>query len=103
MKIILRICMPLAFALLPAAASADAGIPAVMIADDTAGNETWSVSIQILMLMTALTFLPSLILAATSFTRIVIVLAILRQAIGMPQTPLPSWASHYTKCLRTKD
>jgi flagellar biosynthetic protein FliP len=37
--------------------------------------------------MTALTFLPSLVLAATSFTRIIIVLAILRQALGMPQTP----------------
>ena len=37
--------------------------------------------------MTVLTFIPSLVLAATSFTRIVIVLAILRQAIGMPQTP----------------
>ena len=37
--------------------------------------------------MTALTLLPSLVLATTSFTRIIIVLAILRQALGMPQTP----------------
>lgn len=72
---------------LPGLAAADVGIPAVSIVDDASGNQTWSVSIQILMLMTALTFLPSVILAATSFTRIVIVLAILRQAIGMPQTP----------------
>ena len=73
--------------LLPGLASADAGIPALSIIDDDAGGQTWSVSIQILLLMTALTFIPSLVLAATSFTRIVIVLAILRQAIGMPQTP----------------
>ena len=62
-------------------------IPALSLVDNPAGGKTWSVSIQILMLMTALTLLPSLLLAATSFTRIVIVLAILRQAIGMPQTP----------------
>ncbi len=73
--------------MLPSLAGADVGIPAVSIVDDTSGNQTWSVSIQILMLMTALTFIPSVVLAATSFTRIVIVLAILRQAIGMPQTP----------------
>ncbi|MFQ5633830.1 MAG: flagellar type III secretion system pore protein FliP [Gammaproteobacteria bacterium] len=73
--------------LAPALAAADVGIPAVTIADDATGGQTWSVSIQILMLMTALTFLPSLILAATSFTRIVLGLAILRPAIGMPQTP----------------
>ena len=62
-------------------------IPALSLVDDPAGGKTWSVSIQILLMMTALTLLPSLLLAATSFTRIVIVLAILRQALGMPQTP----------------
>jgi flagellar biosynthetic protein FliP len=86
-KVVTQILLWSLIALLPGLAAADVGIPAVTIVDDAAGNETWSVSIQILMLMTALTFLPSLILAATSFTRIVIVLAILRQAIGMPQTP----------------
>jgi len=73
--------------MLPGLAGANVGIPAVSIVDDASGNQTWSVSIQILMLMTAMTFLPSVALAATSFTRIIIVLAILRQAIGMPQTP----------------
>ena len=73
--------------LLPIAGIADVGIPALAIEADAQGGETWSVSLQILMIMTALTLLPSLVLAATSFTRIVIVLAILRQAIGMPQTP----------------
>jgi len=81
-----RLTAILAALLLPAVAVAAPGIPALAVAQD-GGGETWSVSIQILMLMTALTLLPSLVLAATSFTRIVIVLAILRQAIGMPQTP----------------
>jgi flagellar biosynthetic protein FliP len=73
--------------LVPVLAAADPAIPALSLVDNADGGKTWSVSIQILMLMTALTLLPSLVLAATSFTRIVIVLAILRQAIGMPQTP----------------
>jgi flagellar biosynthesis protein FliP len=73
-------------ALLPLAAAAEPAIPALSVTG-TGNGQTWSVSMQILLLMTALTFLPSLVLAATSFTRIIIVLAILRQALGMPQTP----------------
>ena len=87
MTAVSRILAGVALMLLPVLATAEPGIPALAIAQDAAGGETWSVSIQILMLMTALTLLPSLVLAATSFTRIVIVLAILRQALGMPQTP----------------
>ncbi|MCC5793130.1 MAG: flagellar type III secretion system pore protein FliP [Chromatiales bacterium] len=71
----------------PALSGAAPGIPAISVIDTGDGGQNWSVSIQILLLMTALTLLPSLVLAATSFTRIIIVLAILRQAIGMPQTP----------------
>ena len=63
------------------------GIPAVSLLEGADGGRTWSVSLQILLIMTGLTLLPSLILATTSFTRIIIVLAILRQALGMPQTP----------------
>jgi flagellar biosynthetic protein FliP len=81
-----RLALFIALLALPALTLADAAIPAVEIVD-SANGKTLSVSIQILLLMTALTLLPSLALAATSFTRIVIVLAILRQAIGMPQTP----------------
>ena len=50
-------------------------------------TQKYSVKIQILALMTMLTVLPALVLMMTSFTRIVIVLSILRQALGMPQTP----------------
>jgi flagellar biosynthesis protein FliP len=46
-----------------------------------------SLSLQILLLMGLLTVLPSLVLMMTSFTRIIIVLSILRQALGLQQTP----------------
>ncbi len=54
-------------------------------ADD--GSQTWSLSIQVLALMTVLTLLPSVLLMFTSFTRIIVVLAILRQALGTGTTP----------------
>lgn len=46
-----------------------------------------SLSLQVLLMMSLLTVLPSLILMMTSFTRIIIVLSILRQALGLQQTP----------------
>ncbi|MBT3144356.1 flagellar type III secretion system pore protein FliP [Neptunomonas phycophila] len=67
--------------------SADVGIPAVTLTTDADGNQNYSVTIQILALMTMLTFLPAILLMMTSFTRIVIVFSILRQALGLQQTP----------------
>ncbi len=63
------------------------GLPAVNVKSNNNGGTTYSLSLQILMLMSALTILPSLILGMTSFTRIVIVMSILRQALGTQQTP----------------
>lgn len=63
------------------------GLPALTISDNSDGSATYSLSLQILMLMTALTVLPSLVLGMTSFTRVIIVLSILRQALGTQQTP----------------
>jgi len=69
-------------------ASADLpGIEALRMMQNEDGSQTYSVTIQILAIMTALTFLPSMLIMMTSFTRIIIVLAILRQAIGLQQTP----------------
>lgn len=62
------------------------GIPAVVYKATSTGGE-YSVTIQILALMTILMVLPSLLIMMTSFTRIIVVLAILRQAIGLQQTP----------------
>ncbi|MCB1597987.1 MAG: hypothetical protein KDI87_09765, partial [Gammaproteobacteria bacterium] len=55
-----------ALLLVPALAISAPAIPALSLVDSSDGGKTWSVSIQILMLMTALTLLPSLLLAATS-------------------------------------
>jgi flagellar biosynthetic protein FliP len=65
----------------------NAGLPAVNMVDQGNGSTTYSLSLQILALMAGLTILPSLVLGMTSFTRIIIVLSILRQAMGTQQTP----------------
>ena len=66
--------------------SAFSGFPALNVS--TNGNNTeYSFPLQILLLMTGLTVLPSLVLGMTSFTRIIIVMSILRQALGTQQTP----------------
>ena len=64
-----------------------AGLPALTLTQSAGGGQTWSVSLQVLAVMTFLTLLPGVLLAMTSFTRIVVVLAILRQALGTGQTP----------------
>ena len=51
------------------------------------GSTNYSVNIQLLLFFTALSVLPSLVLMVTSFARIVIVLSMLRQALGLPSTP----------------
>lgn len=51
------------------------------------GVTTYSLNLKILMAMIALTFLPAILMAGTAFTRVIIVLSILRQAIGLPNTP----------------
>jgi flagellar biosynthetic protein FliP len=63
------------------------GIPAVTISSAPGGGQQYSLTLQILILMTAITLLPGIVLMMTAFTRIVIVLAILRQAIGAGQAP----------------
>jgi flagellar biosynthetic protein FliP len=62
-------------------------MPALTMSELDSGQTTYSLSLQILLLMTALTVLPSLVLGMTAFTRIIIVLSILRQALGTQQTP----------------
>jgi flagellar biosynthetic protein FliP len=68
------------------AVGAEQGIPAVTVTDSD-GGQSYSVTLQILALMTALTLLPAGLMMMTSFTRIIIVLAILRQAMGVQSTP----------------
>jgi flagellar biosynthetic protein FliP len=51
------------------------------------GGQNYSLSLQTLILLTALSFLPTIVLMMTSFTRIIIVLSLLRQAIGAQSSP----------------
>lgn len=62
------------------------GIPAMVYKTTESGGE-YTVTIQILAIMTVLSLLPSLLVMMTAFTRIVVVMAILRQALGLQQTP----------------
>lgn len=68
-------------------AVAETGLQAVTVKTAANGEQSYSVSIQILILMTVLTLLPAALMMMTSFTRIIIVLSILRQALGLMQAP----------------
>jgi flagellar biosynthetic protein FliP len=71
----------------PVMVAAQPGIDALSMTVNSDGSETYTLSIQVLMLMTLLTFLPAILLTMTSFARIVIVLVLVRQAIGTMSTP----------------
>jgi flagellar biosynthetic protein FliP len=83
-----RFALTLAICALPlCAAHAQISLPAVAIKTAADGVQTYSLSMQVLILMTALSLLPAMLLAMTAFTRIIIVLSLLRQALGLAQTP----------------
>ena len=63
------------------------GIPAMQVRTNANGSQDYTVTLQILGIMTMLTLLPSLLMMMTAFTRIIIVLSILRQAIGLQTAP----------------
>ena len=67
--------------------TADAQVAPLALASDATSGQSYSLSIQILVLMTLLTLLPAAILSTSAFVRIIIVLSILRQALGTAQTP----------------
>lgn len=76
------------FLMFPAFVSAaQLTLPAVTVNNVPSGGQSYSINLQIIAFMTLLSVLPGLLLALTSFIRIMIVLSILRQAIGMAQTP----------------
>ena len=85
MKVFLMILLA---ALLPSVAgAAEQPLTLLTTKPGAEGAETYSTSLQILILMTLLSMLPAIIMTMTSFTRIIVVLAILRQAMGTMQTP----------------
>jgi flagellar biosynthetic protein FliP len=64
-----------------------AGLPMMTSTPAAGGGQNYSLSVQMLLFMTALTFIPAMLLMMTSFTRIVIVLSLLRQALGTQSSP----------------
>lgn len=92
--VVLRFSLPLlllmaALLLLaaPAMAQQGTGMSAVTVTTNADGSQEYSLTLQVLALMTALSFLPAIVIMMTSFTRIIIVLSILRQAMGLQQSP----------------
>ncbi len=68
-------------------AADDLSLSALTLTTNPDGSQEYSVTLQILIFMTALSFIPAAVIMMTSFTRIVVVMAILRQAFGLQQTP----------------
>lgn len=69
------------------ASSIGGGVPVFTVQNAPGGAQNWTLSLQVLVLMTVLTMLPAILLMMTSFTRIIIVLSFLRQAMGTQTTP----------------
>ena len=83
-----RLPVWLVLLLLANSTQAAATLPSALLSVTTDGStQDYSVNLQLLLLLTALTFLPALLMATTSFARILIVLAILKQAVGLQQVP----------------
>lgn len=72
---------------LPGAAFAQATLPALTSTPTPGGGQTYSLSVQTMLLLTSLGFLPAMLLMMTAFTRIIIVLSLLRHAIGVTTSP----------------
>ena len=72
--------------LLPTLALAQ-GLPAFSSTPAPGGGQAYTLSLQSLLLLTSLSFLPAALLMKTSFTRIIIVLSLLRMALGTQSTP----------------
>ena len=82
--------LTLLFGLFPLIAAHPAwaqALPLVTSTPGSGGGTQWSLTIQTLLLLTSLSFLPAIILMMTGFTRIVIVLSLLRQALGTQTSP----------------
>jgi flagellar biosynthetic protein FliP len=85
--IIALILTLVAIVLSPSVQAQDGVLPALTVTTAADGTTEYSVTMQILLLMTAMSFIPAMVIMLTSFTRIIVVLSILRQALGLQQTP----------------
>lgn len=87
----MRRCLRLLLLLLPVLAATPAlaapDFPILNVEPGADGGQEYAITLQVLFLMTLLSLLPAALIMTTSFTRIIIVLAILRQGLGTAQTP----------------
>ncbi|HJV26665.1 MAG TPA: flagellar type III secretion system pore protein FliP [Aromatoleum sp.] len=81
-----RIVAMLSLVVLPVIARAQ-GLPAITGTPGPGGATTYSLSVQTLLMLTSLSFLPAIVLMTTSFTRIIIVFGMLRTAMGTQTSP----------------
>ena len=77
----------LVISFVPTLAFGQQGLDAVTMTTNETGEQTYTVTLQLLAVMSGLALLPTVLIMMTSFTRIIVVLAILRQALGTAQTP----------------
>ncbi len=87
LRISLCVVLLLTGVLFSSGVQAQAALELLTVSGGQEGAQTYSVSLQVLLFMTALSVIPALLITMTSFTRIIIVLAILRQGLGTQQTP----------------
>lgn len=85
--LLLMMLLVLAAISLPSLSWAQAALPAITSTPGADGSQTWSLSIQTLALLTMMSFLPAMLMMMTGFTRIVIVLGLLRNAMGTGASP----------------
>lgn len=86
-KVIWSVLAAIALVVMPEQAWAQQNLTAISVTTNPDGSQDYSMTLQALFIMTALSFIPAFVLLMSSFTRIIIVLSILRQAIGLQQAP----------------
>jgi flagellar biosynthetic protein FliP len=86
MKHFIWIVLTCLFVIFPAEAQ-QGGIQAVTVNTNPDGSQEYTMTLQAVFIMTALSLIPAFVMMMTSFTRIVVVMSILRQAIGLQQSP----------------
>ncbi|MYN11649.1 flagellar type III secretion system pore protein FliP [Pusillimonas sp. TS35] len=71
----------------PLQSAAQLALPSITSTPNAGGGATWSLSIQTLVMLTMMSFLPAMLMMMTGFTRIIIVLGLLRNAMGTGTAP----------------
>ncbi|HQT27437.1 MAG TPA: flagellar type III secretion system pore protein FliP, partial [Burkholderiales bacterium] len=87
MRVLRRLIIVLLPLLFSTSAWAQTNLPLLNSTPSAGGGQTYTLSIQTLLMLTSLSFLPAVLLMMTGFTRIIIVLGLLRQALGTTAAP----------------